>query len=407
MHKLTPNRSRSLSFALILGMGVTLALLWLLGIDPLPLARADSFGVTKFTDSADENCDADCSLREAIIAANTNGQANDTITLGTGTYVLTITGTNENAAATGDLDITNVLTITGDGPGQTIIDANGIDRVFEIRSGASTVVISGVAIINGDTPDAGGGIYNYDADLILTNTVVSSNTASDGGGMYNYQGNVMMNGGQILSNSADYSGGGVYADGGSVMLNGGEIRGNVATYDGGGVYVNYDGSVTSSAGQILSNTADNGSGGGVYVNNSGASFTQIGASTTAYNVAAVDGGGVYVEFGSATLSDGQILGNDASGNGGGVFVEYGSATLNGAQIRDNDAWIGGGVYVNIGSATLSGGESSATLPNWTAVGCTSKVRAPLLFKAVTVASPTTLPPSSTVWEVGCTPTMAA
>ncbi|MFK8113887.1 MAG: DUF4347 domain-containing protein, partial [Rubripirellula sp.] len=50
------------------------------------------------------------SLREAIIAAN-NTAGDDTIVLGDGVYDLTIAGDAEQAAATGDLDITSVITI--------------------------------------------------------------------------------------------------------------------------------------------------------------------------------------------------------------------------------------------------------------------------------------------------------
>ena len=135
--------------AFVLGLGLTLALMlalstvegWLLGGGRLPVARAASFTVTKKSDGNDGACDADCSLREAIVAANSNGEA-DIITLGLGRFGLTITGTGENAAATGDLDVTGPLTITGRGPGQTIIDASGVisDRVFDVRPGAGTVV---------------------------------------------------------------------------------------------------------------------------------------------------------------------------------------------------------------------------------------------------------------------------
>ena len=59
-----------------------------------------------------------------------------------GTYTLTRAGTNEDAAATGDLDITQNLTITGAGAATTIIDGNQLDRVFQNHG--ATVTISGV-----------------------------------------------------------------------------------------------------------------------------------------------------------------------------------------------------------------------------------------------------------------------
>ena len=76
------------------------------------LTWAATFTVTKTADTNDGICDGDCSLREAIIAANANPGA-DTIILPAGIYTLTIPGTGEQAAATGDLDITQPVTISG------------------------------------------------------------------------------------------------------------------------------------------------------------------------------------------------------------------------------------------------------------------------------------------------------
>ena len=58
--------------AIVLGLGLALALAWVLEGGSLPILRAADYPVTKYTDSADGTCDADCSLREAIIAANNN-----------------------------------------------------------------------------------------------------------------------------------------------------------------------------------------------------------------------------------------------------------------------------------------------------------------------------------------------
>src|SRR6266542_4506671 len=88
-----------------------LALMLFLGGLPL---HAATLHVTKTVDTADGACEADCSLREAIIAANAAG-ATSTIVLPAGTYILTIAGTGEDAAAKGDLDVTGTLTITGAG----------------------------------------------------------------------------------------------------------------------------------------------------------------------------------------------------------------------------------------------------------------------------------------------------
>src|ERR671936_2500582 len=51
-----------------------------------------------------------CTLRAAIQETNALGGAN-TIVLGSATYVLTIAGTDEEAAATGDLDVSDNLSV--------------------------------------------------------------------------------------------------------------------------------------------------------------------------------------------------------------------------------------------------------------------------------------------------------
>ena len=122
-------------------------------------------------------------LRSAIQEANALAGA-DTIVLPAGTYLLTIAGTGENGAATGDLDITDDLTITGVAAGTTIVDGAKIDRIFEIMPDVN-VAISGVTIENGETPNAslapgissdGGGIDNK-GNLTLTECVVQNSVA--------------------------------------------------------------------------------------------------------------------------------------------------------------------------------------------------------------------------------------
>jgi len=61
-----------------------------------------------------------------------------------GTFLLTIAGTDENAAATGDLDINRSVKIEGKGAGSTIVDGNQLDRVFQVLSGkVSSMVFYG------------------------------------------------------------------------------------------------------------------------------------------------------------------------------------------------------------------------------------------------------------------------
>ena len=59
--------------------------------------NAATFLVSKTADTNDGTCDADCSLREAVIAANAAAGA-DTIVLPTGTFLLTLPDTDEDFA---------------------------------------------------------------------------------------------------------------------------------------------------------------------------------------------------------------------------------------------------------------------------------------------------------------------
>jgi len=95
------------------------------------LLHASIFTVNNTADKVDANpgdglCSDDignCTLRAAIQEANSLEGA-DTVNIPTGIYVLTIQGIGENAAATGDLDITDEITITGAGAANTVIDGN-------------------------------------------------------------------------------------------------------------------------------------------------------------------------------------------------------------------------------------------------------------------------------------------
>ena len=242
--------SKKLLTAFTLGLGLTLALLWSLDATFAVAAPAANLTVTKFTDSADGACDGDCSLREAIIAASENDQPN-TIVLGSGAYVLSLT--TGVYPERGDLDVmsSHALTITGNGPQNTFIDANGIDRVFYIHDESPTVVISGVTMYGGVTSGAGGGIYHRGGDLTLINVAVVSNTITAyaaGGGIASTGPDAVITLDEdclVAGNEAFYYGGGLSVSSGArALLSGGRIVSNSAVL-GGGMYA-YQGSVTMS-----------------------------------------------------------------------------------------------------------------------------------------------------------------
>src|SRR5918995_17457 len=127
-----------------------------------------AFVTTLTVDRADEGAAAtactaapnDCSLRGAIIAANADGGADPVIInlQPATTYNLTLTNaTQENAAATGDLDITTSLhTVTIAGGGSSGPNAGSTrDRVFHITGSTITVIFQDLVIQNGRAADNG------------------------------------------------------------------------------------------------------------------------------------------------------------------------------------------------------------------------------------------------------------
>ncbi len=258
---------------------------------------------------ASRGADGFISLREAILAANQNS-GNDVIFLSAGNYTLTITGTNEDAGATGDLDIRNDLEIYGAGVSSTTIDAAGIDRVFHVK-GAFTVSINDLTIRGGNAgTNDGGGIFaeNRDLDLSLNRVLVTSNTAIDGGGVYLKHGMLTIIDSTISNNSAE-SGGGLRNDGGDLVLQSAAILYNTASSKGGGI--NHDGgsSSLSLVNVTISGNSTPGQGGGIYTQES----STIVHSTIAYNTAA-SGGGIYKQSNKSSLIQNSILAINTGGN---------------------------------------------------------------------------------------------
>lgn len=189
------------------------------------------------------------SLRAAIQIANARSGL-DTIHLPAGTYTLTITGTGEDAAATGDLDITDNVIITGSGAGVTFVNAGGIDRVFDVRGNIS-VDISHVTIMNGAVlTGTGGGINNPAGLLTITASTIQNNFAPKGGGIYNAVagGLSMQVTASTLSGNTGQDGGGLFNDGVARLTNV-TISGNQANNQGGGSGSG-GGAFNSSTGQL-------------------------------------------------------------------------------------------------------------------------------------------------------------
>src|SRR5438034_10988843 len=143
------------------------------------------------------------SLRAAVAAANANPGADAIDFATTGTIALT----------SGQLDITDSLTINGPGESALTISGEGVSRVFAI-TGNPTVLIGGLTVANGWTTDSpGGGISMAGGTVTLDHVTVTGNYAVGAPGVFDFWYD------PSVGYSATYSvgngvGGGLYVAGG-------------------------------------------------------------------------------------------------------------------------------------------------------------------------------------------------
>lgn len=359
-------------------------------------AHAVYFIVTDTNDST-----AATSLRGAIIAANQAG-GNNTIDLWNPSkhsiYTLTITGVDEGAGYTGDLNVTRGhLTIVG--LTNVTIDATGLgDRVFQVSRGAS-LTLENLIITGGTAPagnsnsvdgEFGGAIENF-GTLLLDNCTITNNatgegyasgSGGDGGGIYNIgtleaknciiTGNFCAAGG---NSNFGGSGGGIRNDKVCTLINC-VISENVCGPGGNSV---------SSA-----NSAGSGGNGGGIFNSGKLTLSHCIVDSNASGAGAVgntppdgwwltfgtsggnggDGGGIY-NIGSLDANFSSIYGNNAGdggsgpsvaaqmgvgglgGSGGGIF-NAGNLEINISTISSNTCGNGGDSTGNNGLGAFSG-----------------------------------------------------
>jgi CSLREA domain-containing protein len=283
------------------------------------LQAATQITVTTFADEL--NADGDCSLREAINAANLNtavdgcaaGSGDDVIALAAGTYVLTIAG-SDDANASGDLDIaptvsTERLTIQGAGAGLSLIDGNQLDRVFHVATLLGGLTLIDLTVQNGRLAGAAGagvlnwGVLNLQNVVIRNNTVTGTGSGTVGGGLCN--GCVTGTGEATLINTS--------------------IENNAAER-GGGIFSNRP--LTIGASSIISNTAQAGGG----ISNYGA--ITLTNSTVSANTAYNNSGAIAQNNVSLAISSSTISGN-ASPAVGGIAGSGGTVTLINTIVADN------------------------------------------------------------------------
>ncbi len=208
-------------------------------------------------------------------------------------------------------------------------------------------VFTGNETTEDDNYSQGGGIYLYGTgtELAIADSVLSSNVSERyGGAIYVYAGNdtsqVSLSNTEIIDNEAtDLQGGGAYIYRATTRIENSLISGNTANgsgADGGGLYLSYTPAVISNT-TVYSNSASD-DGGGIYGYYGSLTLVQ---STVANNRTGDDGGGIYQYYGSLMLANSTVSGNSTTvstdGDGGGVNTYSSTADFYNTTIFDNSA----------------------------------------------------------------------
>ncbi len=319
-----------------------------------PAVHAAAFLPNTLTDSGDGICDNDCSLRDAILAANAS-DGPDFILLNAGTYTLTREGAGEDQAAAGDLDIRDDVIIVGRDAINTVIDGANLDRVFDVQAGDKLELV-GVTVRNGRTVSGPGGAIQVLGELSLTRGVVSGSFAQSdaGGGIYGGSNSKVTLIQSTVSGNRAATGAGLYIAGSVEMVNS-TLSGNIATGQGGGFYA-----TSQSEGEISNSTITGNSavqGGGIFVVSD--PFISVTHPDISNTIIAGNGSGVEADCSGYAHSAGHnLLGIGSAGAGTGCpdfntskgdLIGTAAAPLNAAL--GPLAAVGGTTPVHVPSAT--------------------------------------------------------
>jgi len=302
------------------------------------------------------------SLRDAIAQAGTTTE-NDLIVVRTTTENNTVTLSGEQLEININAEEFGSVAIVSLGETKLTIDANKESRVLDITEGAD-VALAGLTITNGQTPDyeSGGGIFNVNSTVTITNSTITGNSASSyGGGVFNRGGTVTIISSTISDNTAQIGGGGIFSsldtyyldDDGEIVIVGGAltitnctISGNTADH-GGGIYNSSSITMALTNSEISGNTAVY-LGGGIF--NSYATFYFV------------SGGAIDIVGAVSTITNCTISGNAAeTGEGSGIYINdaleiYNSIVLenSGSDIQHHEYHLG----------IITGSNNLTTFEDW-------------------------------------------
>lgn len=327
-----------------------------------------AFGATiTVTTAADEfNGNGECSLREAVIAANedarthngttvacTAGSGSDTIELpadvGGGDYALTRTGTEATDATVNDLDIddgsSNDLTIQGvttaggspADPGAVVVHpgssafAGSQGNAFQILS---PTYLNNLTVRGFSSTQPGGAVYQG-GRLGLEKVVFRANqSGNDGGAIYQNRGQLHISQSAFVANIADGGGGAIFQQRDAQEIANTTFLRNHSSAEGGAIRLRpLNGPSAKLDNLTLANNSAAGAGGGLAASSASSSLT-VSVRNTLIARNRANGGSPDCQVDSATTvtgdTDFNLVGNDA---GCGELTQPGSNNVVDTEAR--------------------------------------------------------------------------
>ena len=329
-----------------------------------------TFVVTSLADGVAN--DGLVTLREAIVAANTNTASGDaTAGEATGDVIQFDPSLADGTISLteGQLTISDDLTVQAGGLNITV-DAQGQSRAFEITgservslgrinvtggvadigggvlaSGSGNVIVFGGEYSNNvATGDGGGAIYSASGDLSVGGEAifdgnVANGTSGSGGAIFNEDGTAIANDVTFFDNVANRAGGAIEITGGDLFLtsitafrNVAGPEGSAAPGNGGVLHVTAGDTVVVRDSRLTVNSAA--SEGGALWNQAGTTLF-VSNSDINFNFALGDGadnggGAIFNNGGDLVISGGEFVTNTArgtSGSGGAIFSVDGRVVI--------------------------------------------------------------------------------
>jgi len=230
------------------------------------------------------------------------------------------------------------------------IDAAGADRIFHITGAASNVILSKLALINGDATAARGGAIRVESGIVSARYLRFENNFADAGGA------IALAGGTRLVTFLSTFAGNSASQGGAihctaceeVLTTYSKFSDNLAT-EGGALYADSANSIIDYRSRFDRNSS--GKGGALYVRNTALAVTGSTFAENNSNSGMADSGGAIYAYGSrpVTISFSTFRSNLATAGGAG-----------GAVALENPGWAGApGINAHIWNSTFSRNEAVA------------------------------------------------